>query len=77
MNVKKFQSCKATIECRFNLKQQRFRCHLAAGKRRVGPIFVRLSEDHDEDAADAARVAIERAPDGECCYVKFVVSACD
>jgi hypothetical protein len=59
MTIEKFHSNKTTIECRYNAKQNRFRCHIAAGKRRVGPVFVRLGEGQS-DAADAARVAIER-----------------
>jgi hypothetical protein len=59
-NTEKFTSNRASVETRHNAKQNRYRVHIAAGKRRIGPIFVRLP--HGEGtAADAARVALERA----------------
>lgn len=63
MEVEKFTSNKAAIECRFNEVQHRWRCHVAIGQKRVGPLFVRVPEGIEaaEAPAEAARLALTRA----------------
>ena len=64
MTSEKRTSGKAVVECRFNPVQRRWRCHIAVGKKRVGPLFVRVSEEIDNEAEaidEAARLALSRA----------------
>ncbi len=56
MHVEKFTSEKATIECRHNVKQGLYRCHVVVGKKRH-PLTVR----GEQDAADAASKALATA----------------
>ena len=58
MSVEKFTSGKAKIEVRPNPKKSHHRCHVVVGKKRVGPITVRVGDDGD--SADAAQKALER-----------------
>ena len=64
MTSEKRTSGKASVHCKFNPVERRWRCNITIGRDRVGPLFVRVPAELDDEADaidEAARLALARA----------------